>query len=248
MRAPKTSGGNVVLITGSSSGIGEITAYRFAREGDTVIVTYHSNKEEGSRVADKCKELGAGAVFLIHLDVTDNASIVRATQQIIGRFGCIDILVNNAGTLIHSPFLKQTRSEIYNQIHVNLEGVMMVTYSMLPNIKKSIINIGSTLGLEGKKRLSVYCATKFGVRGFTQSIAQEYKNLKIFTVNPSLTATRMGGHKGAKAEDVAEVVYGSAVGVISARPGSDLNVRDFRFGNRLYKVIGFARAIKKLLK
>lgn len=72
--------------------------------------------------------------------------------------------------------------------------------------------------------MSVYCGTKFGVRGFTQALAKEHKHIKICCVNPDMTATRLTGYKGRPPSDVAEVVFRIASGDIKVVHGGDVDV------------------------
>ena len=247
MNIPEERINDVVLVTGSSSGIGEAIVYQFARSGSCVVVTYHRDKATGERVRDKCIELGAAEVLLIHLDVTNEESISHAIGNIVHRFGHIDILINNAGVLESGALVELSREDILKQVQVNLLGAMFVTQKALPHIKKSIINIGSMLSLEGKRNFSVYVATKFGLRGFTQSIAQEYSNLRIFSIHPGRTATRMVGGKGVPPKDVARVVFDVASDNIRACSGEDIVLRDCMFGVRWRKYVAFLRSVKHKL-
>jgi short-subunit dehydrogenase len=94
-------------------------------------------------------------------------------------------------------------------------------------IKDMIINIASGAGQTGFAELAPYCAAKFGVRGFTQALAQEMSRPKIYTVNPDMTKTRMSGFKGRPAEQVARVVLNTAKGNYKKTSGSDINVWDY---------------------
>jgi short-subunit dehydrogenase len=97
----------------------------------------------------------------------------------------------------------------------------------MPHVKDMIINIASGAGQEGFADLVPYCATKFGVRGFTQALALEISRLKIYAVNPDMTRTRMTGFQGRPAEQVARVVLNTAQGRYRKRSGSDVNVWDY---------------------
>src|SRR4030043_855096 len=80
---------------------------------------------------------------------------------------------------------------------------LKLTRSFLPYIRKGIINIASAAGKTAYAEMSVYCGTKFGVRGFTQALAEEHTRLKICCVNPDMTATRLTGYEGRPPSDVA---------------------------------------------
>ncbi|MEW6419590.1 MAG: SDR family oxidoreductase [Nitrospirota bacterium] len=217
----------VVLITGSSSGIGRETAFKFASENARVVVTYCSDRPGGQNTEKRCKELGASETLLIKLDLRDNKSILNAVDKVVRTFGKIDILINNAGVAVWKPLKKQNLADIEDQIRTNLEGLIKMTCTCLPHIKDMIINIASGAGQTGFAELAPYCATKFGARGFTQALAQEISIPKIYAVNPDMTKTRMTGFHGRPPEQVAQIVLNTAKGKYRKSSGSDINVWDY---------------------
>ena len=218
--------GKVVLITGSSVGIGRYTAYEFAKAGARLVITYYKDREEGEKTKFRCLELGAEDVSLLYLNLMDNESIVRCVQETAKRYGRIDILINNAGVLAWKPLREQSFEEIEEQMRVNLEGLIKITKVALPYVKEMVINIGSGAGKTGFAELTTYCATKFGVRGFTQALAQE-ESIKVYAVNPGMTATRMTNFVGADPERVARVIFRVANGEIRKPSGSDVDVWEY---------------------
>jgi NAD(P)-dependent dehydrogenase (short-subunit alcohol dehydrogenase family) len=216
--------GQVVLITGSSSGIGRETAYRFAREGARVILTYHLGRRRGEAAERRCRRLGASRTLLLHLDVREPASVHRVARWAARMFGRVDFLVNNAGVGTFRLFRKQSLADVERQVRTNLEGLVKMTSVALPLVRKGIINIASAAGETAYPEMSVYCGTKFGVRGFTQALAQEYPRLKVCCVNPDETATRLSGYEGRPPAEVAEVIYRVVVGSIRVRRGGDVDV------------------------
>jgi len=216
----------IILITGASSGIGRVTAYRFAMEGSKLVLTYYKGKTRGESAERKCRKLGAADTLLIHLNVMDNNSVALALKKVNKKYGKIDILINNAGVGFFAPFKKQSIRKIENQTRTNLEGLIKMTRAFLPYIRKGIINIASAAGQEAYDEMITYCATKFGVRGFTQGLAIEYPRLKICSVNPDETATRLSGYIGRPASEVADVIYRAALGKIRFKPGGDVDVWD----------------------
>ncbi len=216
----------VVLITGSSIGIGRYTAYEFAKAGSKLVITYYKDREEGEKTRAKCLELGSEDVLLLHLNLKDDESIVRCVQETAKRYGRIDILINNAGVLAWKPLRKQSFEDIEDQIRVNLEGLIKMTKVALPYIREMVINIGSGAGETGFADLTTYCATKFGVRGFTQALAQE-EDIKVYSVNPGMTATRMTGYVGADPERVAQIIFKVAKDDIKKPSGSDVDVWEY---------------------
>jgi 3-oxoacyl-[acyl-carrier protein] reductase len=215
------------MISGSSMGIGRETAYKCAVEKAKVIVTYCKSRPEGEKTYRKCRELGASEVLLVKLDVTDSKNITRTVRRVIDKFKRIDILINNAGVVCWKPLKDQSVADIERQIRINLEGLIKMTKTCLPYVKDMIINIASGAGQRGFADLTVYCATKFGVRGFTQSLAEETNKIKIFSVNPDMTATRLTGFQGRPPEEVAQVVLNTAKGIYKLPSGSDIDVWEY---------------------
>jgi len=241
---PKSSD-KIVCITGSSAGIGRETALLFAHHGNKLIITYYDDKKVGENVKQECLQAGAIDVQLIHLDLNNDESIKRAVQKIISQYHQIDILINNAGILEHGALVNKSYEEIDRQININLTGLIKLTRECLPYVKESIVNIGSELGFKGHPRLSLYCASKFGVRGFTKGLALERNDLKIYVVNPGLTATQMGGWEGMPPQKVAQVIMNAALGKYKLKNGTDINVRDYQHGPLAGKLIAKLREIKK---
>ena len=217
----------VVMISGSSMGIGRETAYKFAIDKAKVIVTYCKDKADGEKTYKTCRELGASDALLVKLDVKDNKNIASVVKRVIEKFKRIDILINNAGVACWKPLKDQSVTDIENQIRTNLEGLIKLTKACLPYVKDKIINIASGAGQTGYADLTVYCATKFGVRGFTQSLAEEIKNIKIYAVNPDMTATKLSGFQGRPPEEVAQVILNTAKGIYKSPSGSDIDVWEY---------------------
>jgi short-subunit dehydrogenase len=144
-------------------------------------------------------------------------------KKIIHHHDHIDILVNNAGVSEIKPFLEQEAQDIEYQVAINLTGLMILTKEALPFTKDAIINIASGAGYEGVSGLAPYCATKFGVRGFSQALAKEVK-IKVIVVNPGTTATRMTNFRGVPPEKVAKVVLHACQGKYNVISGGDVNV------------------------
>lgn len=214
----------IILITGSSKGIGEAIAYAFSKEKAKVVVTYNSDSQGAEKIGQKCKELGATDVLVLALNIRDNTSIKNIVSEVEKKFGHIDFLVNNAGVISWEKFEGETFEEIENQVRTNLEGMIKMTSAALPQIKSGIINVASRAGHIPYPGRSVYCATKFGVIGFTKSLAEEYPDLKIFSVSPGATKTEMWDfQEGADPAVVADLIVKGLKGEIPLKDG-DLNV------------------------
>ena len=102
-----------------------------------------------------------------------------------------------------------------------------MTKACLKHTEDVIVNIASGAGKTGYAELAVYCATKFGTRGFTQSMAEEVSKPKFYCVNPGTTATRMTNFKGVAPERVAEVILKTVKGEYKVKSGSDVDVWNF---------------------
>ncbi len=217
--------GKKVFITGASRGIGAATAKLFAAEGAEVVITYCEGHEEAHKTIEECRKAGATKAHLLHLDLRVDASIQNTVAAVVEPLGHVDILVNNAGFIVWKPLLEQSFEDIQHQLRVNLEGLIKFTCVMLPHVRETIINIASGAGLHAYPELAPYCATKFGVRGFTQALALEHPNLRIVAVNPGMTATRMTKFQGVAPEKVAEIIVKTAKRELG-ESGGDVNVRE----------------------
>ncbi|WP_072395518.1 SDR family oxidoreductase [Hyphomicrobium sp. CS1GBMeth3] len=177
-----------VLITGASTGIGRVTAEFFAAKGWNVAATMRS--PEKSDLASK-----SDRIKLFKLDVTDQVSVDRAVQDVIGHFGGIDVLVNNAGYGLLGPFEAQTDEQIRRQFETNVFGVMNVTRAVLPHMRERkqgrIVNVGSAAGRLTLPLYSMYCATKWALEGFSESLWFELRqhNIKVKIIEPGMIKT-----------------------------------------------------------
>lgn len=220
----------VVLITGSSQGIGKETALLFAKEGAKVAITYNSNKRRGDETLEECRRLSE--CFLVKLNVAEESSIKECVENVIDRFGTIDVLINNAGVLYDKDFVEQSGKEIESMIDTNVKGLIKMTKAILPyfqgNNEGTVINIASIAGKNVYDGLTTYCATKFAVRGFTQALALELpEEIKIYAVNPGLTATNMTNYHGVNPKKVAEVIVNTAKGKYKVQRGRDVDVPNY---------------------
>ncbi len=218
---------SVVLVTGSSSGIGRETAIQFAKSGSKVVLTYNTGKKAGEEALEEC--MVHGPALLTRLDVRDARSIYLLLDRVFHYFGGIDILVNNAGVIRWTELVKQTDEEIWDQVQVNLLGVIQVTRAFLPQFLKQrsgvVVNISSAMGKETDGELAVYCATKWGVRGFTKALASELpKSIRAYCVNPAMTATGMTDYRGVDPAMVAEVIIRTAEEKLGVPSGGDVDV------------------------
>ena len=178
-----------VLITGGSSGIGKETAKQFIAKGAEVVITGR-NEEKLKRVATEI-----GAIPLL-FDISDLKSIPQKSKEAVNLLGGrVDVLVNNAGIGVFPALGGITEADLLTVYNTNVFGLALLTQEIVPIFKTqqsgNIINIGSTASLKGFARGSVYAASKFAVRGMTQSWQAELRkdNIRVALVNPSEVTT-----------------------------------------------------------
>ncbi|MGC8767168.1 MAG: SDR family NAD(P)-dependent oxidoreductase [Brevinematia bacterium] len=213
----------LILITGGSVGIGRATCLELSKKGYIIVFSYYKDKEEAEKTKIECEKNGAQAYYF-YLNLLEDESIKKFATEVIGKFGKIDILINNAGVIYWKDLKDQTFEEITNQVRVNLEGLIKIAKIFLPYINEMIINVSSGAGKTAYAGLTTYCATKFGVRGFTQALAKELNKIKVFSLNPDMTQTRMTNFSGRPPQDVAKVILDLIEGRIKANSGDDIDV------------------------
>ena len=191
----------VVIVTGASSGFGEDAARLFAQEGCQVILAAR-RMEKLEMLAEEIKQTG-GSAFPVQIDVTVQSDIERLVQTVLDEFGRVDVLFNNAGfgRLDWLEILKP-EEDINPMLDVNLRGVIQVTRQVLPSMleKRSgvIINMASIAGLIASPLYTVYSATKYAVRGFSEALRREVKpfGIKVCAIYPGGAATEFSRHTG----------------------------------------------------
>ncbi|MGD1020826.1 MAG: SDR family oxidoreductase [Verrucomicrobiia bacterium] len=188
-----------VLITGTSSGFGKAAAKLFATNGWNVVATMRNPGEQTDLV-------DTNDVMVTRLDVQDRDSIGKAIEAGIARFGTIDTLINNAGFGLFGVFEATSTEKIREQFDVNVFGVMDVTRAILPYFRKNksglIINVSSGAGIFTLPMLSLYCASKFALEGFSESLSYELasQNIIVKIVEPGgVISTNFGKRSGEEA-------------------------------------------------
>jgi len=190
-----------VIITGASSGFGEDAAMLFAREGCKVVVAAR-RIDRLQTLVEKIQKDG-GEAIAIPVDVVDRDEIEVMVRSTIDHYGQIDILFNNAGfgRLDWLENLDPAR-DIETQMDVNLLGLTQVTRAVLPHMlarkRGHIINMSSVAGWIAAPLYTIYSATKFGVRGFTDSLRREVApfGIHVSGIYPGPAATEFGLHTG----------------------------------------------------
>jgi len=200
----------VAVITGAGRGIGKAIALACAREGAKVAICART----GSEVEQTAKEIrlikteAEGWVC----DVSVEQSVKEFINNVIEKFGRIDILVNNAGVMtrpVPTPELEVKKWDY--TMAVNLRGPFLMCQAVLPIMMKqrsgSIINVSSMIGRGAYPNFIAYATSKWGLEGFTQTLAAEVRSshIRVNSVEPGVVATKLTGYSGSKPESVTEV-------------------------------------------
>lgn len=179
----------VWFITGAGRGMGKIIAKAALNAGHKVVAT-------GRHIDAVTKAIGeSDHLLIVQLDVTRPAEAQSAVNAAIERFGTIDVLINNAAQFYGGFFEELTPDQIEEQLQVALIGPMNVTRAVLPVMRKQrsghIISISSGAGLSGFEFNSAYCASKFALEGWMESLSPEIAPFDIHTtiVNPGFFRT-----------------------------------------------------------
>jgi len=178
-----------VFITGASSGIGMAAALYFFEQGWNVIASMRNPEKRKTLLHEK------GLPDLVHLDVTDAASIQIALNYAVEKYQRIDVLVNNAGYAVYGPFESSTPEQIKKQYETNVFGLMEMTRAVLPLFRAQqeglIINITSMGGRLGFPLYSIYNSTKWAIEGFSEALQYELKshNIRVKTIEPGVIKT-----------------------------------------------------------
>jgi glucose 1-dehydrogenase len=178
--------GKVAVVTGSSSGIGQAIAVRFAQEGASVVVDYHSHIEQGQATQQQIAAAGGKSV-LVKADVTVLTDGQNLIEQAWQSFGSCDILVNNAGIEKSADFLDVTEADYDAVLDLNLKGAFFLTQTFVRRLRDakkpgSVINISSVHEDMVFPHFSTYCASKGAMRMLMRDLAVELGGFGI-TVN-----------------------------------------------------------------
>lgn len=187
----------IVMITGSTRGIGFSTAAEFLKNGDRVVI-FCRHKKHVTKALSQLAPLGGRENILGLIgDVRKGRDVKKIVRQSLKNFGRIDILINNAGISAYKEMDQMSEKEWDDILDTNLKGCFLFMRQVVPIMKKQgggiIINISSGLGVSGEAKFSAYCASKFGVIGLTQSVADEtiHTGLRIYAVLPGAVNTKL---------------------------------------------------------
>ncbi|MGA1758052.1 MAG: SDR family NAD(P)-dependent oxidoreductase [Pseudomonadales bacterium] len=191
----KNFAGKTAVITGAGSGMGRYLAVLLAKAGANVAIC-DINQDTLNATATMVKQYNVGLSTHI-LDMGDMDQIETLPEAVIAQHGSVDLLFNNAGVTVGSTFDGMSERDWDWVMNINLNGVVKSSRVFLPYLKDRpeavLVNTSSIFGMIAVAGQSVYHATKFGVRGFTESLAKEFKgtNLQVHCVHPGHVGTNI---------------------------------------------------------
>ena len=228
----------VVVVTGAGRGIGKAIALQFAEEGADIVLVARTESDL-KKVAKEIE--GKGRRTLIHsCDVGVEKDVRKMASAVLKTFEKVDILVNNAGVGYYSPIVEMPVEEWDKMMTTNLRGMFLCSKVLLPSMIErrsgQIVNIASLAGKNFFANGAGYCATKFGVIGFSKSLMLEVRKqgVRVFTICPGSVDTSFSTGKDPerrarilRADDVAEITLsvltmpeGAHVSEVEIRPSN----------------------------
>ncbi len=165
----------IAIVTGGNKGIGKAIAFLLAKRGASVTICGRSTES----LDTTCKEIrdGGGVCSSVTADVTDENQVSSMVRKTLCDFGRIDILINNAGVGILKPIWECSSADWDYVMDTNLKGYFLCSKAVIPIMKKQnegyILNIASGAGRQGIENLSIYCASKFGTIGLSESMKKD---------------------------------------------------------------------------
>lgn len=189
--------GRVVLVTGSSRGIGAAVAKRAAAEGARIAIHYRQGASDADRVVAAARAAGASDARAFAADLRDGNAAERLVNDVAEAFGRLDGLVNNAGIDQRGPSLELSSEDWDAVIATHLTAAFRTMRAAIPLMLQggggSIVNVASRLGQMGIAETAAYSAAKAGLIGLTRSLAREFgaRGVRINAVAPGVTITEM---------------------------------------------------------
>lgn len=190
--------GRTIVITGVSSGFGREMTRVFIKAGANVAGVAR-RKERLEQLAGELS--GPGEFLAIQADVAETSASEKIVSETLARFGGIDALINNAGVMYHQPVLGAVVQDWNDMIDINVKGLMALTSCALPHLIKAaeergvadIVNVSSAAGRFASPNSSGYCASKFALSGFSESLRQEVhaKFVRVILFEPGLGNTEL---------------------------------------------------------
>lgn len=194
----------VCIVTGSSRGLGRVTALALGRKGHQVVIHYRDKAKDAEEAGSQIKESLA-----LRADVRNFREVKALTEEAVKKWGRVDVLINNAGITKEALLIKTSEEDFDDVVDTNLKGPFNFIRSAAPYMIKQksghIINVSSIAGLKGKAGLSAYSASKAGLIGLTLSTAKELSryNITANAVLPGYMLTNMGADSTEGAKETA---------------------------------------------
>jgi len=199
----------IVIVTGSSRGLGASTARECARRGMGVVVTYNNNPAKAAELVETITGMGAKAVAL-KLDVADSRSFPAFRQALSAQLDAIwgrtsfDYLVNNAGHGLYAPIPEVTEEQFNDLFKVHLKGPFFLTQTLLPLIEDGghVVNVASATSRVATAGVAPYAAFKGGLQVLTRYMAKEFgaRRIRTNSIAPGAIRTELGGGLNAQFE------------------------------------------------
>lgn len=186
--------GQTALVTGGGRGIGRAICKAFAEEGANLVVVAR-HEDEILETVQIIKKIGTRALG-IQADIRKEAEVRAMVSKTMEKCGSLDLLVNNAGIAHRNPIEAISVEEYEEPMDTNVKGPFLCSKHAIPHISQSengkIINISSAGGKKGLSELSIYCASKFAVNGFTEALASELSGrVRVYSICPGAVDTQM---------------------------------------------------------
>ncbi len=223
----------VALVTGAGRGIGKAVALAYAREGAKLAICARTESEVAQSVQEVRTIKTAAEGWIC--DVAIEESVNEFVKNVIQKFGRIDVLLNNAGVMTRPvPTIELEVKKWDYTMAVNLRGLFLMSKAVLPTMMKlksgSIINVSSMIGRGAYPHFIAYATSKWGVEGFTQTLAAEVRSggIRVNSVEPGVVATKLTGYSGSKPESVTEVFVYLASDEAKDVSGKMLSSSDWR--------------------
>ena len=219
----------VVLITGSSRGIGRSTAIKYAQNNYNVVINYNNSYDKARELGDYLVSTYGIEVMIVKADVSNEVEVKDMVDKVISKFGIIDVLVNNASIAIDSDFTCKDSNSFNEILNTNLVGTFLVSKEVSKYMKDNrsgiIINVSSTNGIDSMYVESLeYDASKAGVISLTHNLAEYLKPyVRVNCVCPGWVNTDMNKdldssyieeenkrimlNRFAEPEEIANVIY-----------------------------------------
>lgn len=187
--------GKIAIVTGSSSGIGQGIALRFASEGASVVIDFRGHEDAAQETKTKAEALG-GRAIVVHADVAKIADTENLVSEAWKQLGGCDVLVNNAGVEKNAAFCDVTEEDYDMVLDINLKGAFFLTQAFVKRLRDarlpgSVINISSVHEDMVFPNFSTYCASKGGIRMLMRDLAVELgpMNIRVNNIAPGAINT-----------------------------------------------------------